>query len=534
MTRPDEPTLVPVHRAEQIRAAEQPLIDAGRGEELMRTAAAGLAACVREALQERGGVYGSRVTALVGSGNNGGDALYALSFLRRRGAAVTAVLLKDRAHQQGLAHFKAAGGQVVEAVPANTQVLVDAVLGTGFSGDYQPGQIEGLGAVRSTATVIACDLPSGVDADTGAAGDHVIAAEHTVTFGGLKPGLLVGAGGQLSGKLHLIDIGLGPHLPRTPVSAVVSAAPGHRQVTQLGSRHGSAAASAPSHQVLPALQRPGAADHKYSRGTVNIFAGSTAFPGAAQLTVGAAISTGAGMVTLAAPEAVRRQVLAAWPETVGAEPEALSGLAGASAIVIGPGLGGDPHQLAEAEAALERAMEAETSCVLDASGLGLIRNQLRRRGGLASSVLITPHLGEARRLAEDLRDPILTRMLSSGPAADPIEAARRLSGALDCAVLLKGATTVIAAPQGEVILHRAETRGVPGVPGLATAGTGDVLSGILGALAATQPTDWLATAAHAAQRHTAAAAGLDPHGEGSFGASALVTALARSAVPHRG
>lgn len=506
-----EPAVVPVYRAEQIRAAEQPLIDAGRGEELMRAAAAGLAACVLAALKERGGVYGSRVTALVGSGNNGGDALYALSFLRRRGAAVFAVLLKDRAHQAGLERFQAAGGQVVDAVPAGTQVLVDAVVGIGFSGDYQPGHIEGLDAARSTATIIACDLPSGVDADTGAAGDRVIAAERTVTFGGLKPGLLVGAGGHLSGKLHLIDIGLGPHLPRSPAAAVVSAE-----------------GRMPAQHRLAAVQPPEATDHKYSRGTVHIYAGSAQFPGAAQLTVGSAISTGSGMVTLAAPEPVRRQVLAAWPETVGAEPDTLSGLAGAGAIVIGPGLGGDPHQLAGAEAALEYAMDAGTACVLDASGLGLIRNQLRRRGGLRSNVLITPHLGEARRLAEDLRDPILTRMLGSGPAADPVEAARRLSGALDSAVLLKGATTVIAAPEGEVILHRAETHGTPGVPGLATAGTGDVLSGILGALAATQPTDWLTAAAHAALRHTAAAAALDPHGEGSFGASALVTALARS------
>lgn len=505
-----EPAVVPVYRAEQIRAAEQPLIEAGRGEELMRAAAAGLAACVLAALKERGGVYGSRVTALVGSGNNGGDALYALSFLRRRGAAVFAVLLKDRAHQAGLERFRSAGGQVVDAVPAGTQVLVDAVVGIGFSGDYQPGHIEGLDAARSTATIIACDLPSGVDADTGAAGDRVIAAERTVTFGGLKPGLLVGAGGHLSGKLHLIDIGLGPHLPRTPEAAVVSAE-----------------GRMPAQHRLAAVQPPEATDHKYSRGTVHIYAGSAQFPGAAQLTVGAAIATGVGMVTVVAPESVRRHVVAAWPETVGADPGRPAGLGRAGAAVIGPGLGDEPQRLSEAEAALESAIEAGIPCVLDASGLGLIRDQLHRRGGLGGTVLVTPHVGEARSLAADLRDTILGRLLGSGPQADPIEAARRLSGALDSAVLLKGATTVIADPEGQVIVHRAETGRAPGVPGLATAGTGDVLSGILGALAATQPRDWLTIAAHGTARHSAAAAAIDPHAEGSFGASAVVKALER-------
>lgn len=511
MTRHHGEPLVPLYRGEQIRAAEQPLIADGRGEQLMRTAAVGLAACVVDVLTARGRVYGSTVTALVGSGNNGGDALYALSFLRRRGVAASAVLVKGRAHQAGLADFQAAGGRVVETVPACTEVLVDAVVGTGFSGDYRLPDVPGLERALKTAATIACDLPSGVDSDTGAAGDGVIAADHTVSFGGLKQGLLVGAGGRLSGQLHLIDIGLGPYLPRTPVRAVMPGA------------HGALAA----HPGLPALQPPDVGAHKYSRGTVQICAGSAEFPGAAQLTVGAAIATGVGMVTVVAPESVRRHVVAAWPETVGADPGRPAGLGRAGAAVIGPGLGDEPQRLSEAEAALESVIEAGIPCVLDASGLGLIRDQLHRRGGLGGTVLVTPHVGEARSLAADLRDTILGQLLSSGPQADPIEAARRLSGALDSAVLLKGATTVIADPEGQVIVHRAETGRAPGVPGLATAGTGDVLSGILGALAATQPRDWLTIAAHGTARHSAAAAAIDPHAEGSFGASAVVKALER-------
>lgn len=237
------------------------------------------------------------------------------------------------------------------------------------------------------------------------------------------------------------------------------------------------------------------------------------------------------MVTLVAPETVREHVIAAWPETLGVEPDAQGSQPRTDASVIGPGLGNDPQRLNEAQAALEQSLDDGSPCVLDASGLQLIRHQLHHRGGLGHNVLITPHLGEARRIAGDLRDQVLSRMLATdGPKSDPVEAARRLSGSLDCCVLLKGATTVIAAPEGDVLLHRAQTRDSPGVPGLATAGTGDVLCGILGALAATQQGSWLGVAAHAVHRHAQAAAGLDPLAEASFGASTLVRALSRSPV----
>lgn len=515
MTRDDELRLLPVYRGEQIREAEAPLIEAGRGAELMRRAAYGLADCVAKILQRRGRAYGATVTAMVGSGNNGADALYALSFLRRRGAAVRAVLVRGRAHQASLAAFQRAGGRVVESVPEPTEVLIDAVVGTGFSGDYQRPQAPGLEAALSTATVVACDLPSGVDADTGQAGDGVISAEHTVTFGGIKQGLLAGAGSHLSGQLHTADIGLGPHLPKTLVRAV--------------SPH--PAADVASAGRGEPLRSPASTDHKYSRGTVGIHAGSDQFPGAAQLSVGAAVATGVGMVTLVAPETVRAHVVAAWPETLGVEPDQQGRQARTGATVLGPGLGNDPQRLNEAQAALEQCLDDGSPCVLDASGLQLIRHQLHQRGGLGHNVLITPHLGEARRIAGDLRDQVLGRMLATdGPKSDPVEAARRLSGSLDCFVLLKGATTVIAAPDAEVLLHRAQTHGRPGVPGLATAGTGDVLCGILGALAATQQGSWLDVAAHAVHRHTQAAAGLDPRAEASFGASALIRALSPSAV----
>lgn len=514
MNRQHRLQLTPLYRGEQIRDAEQPLLEDGRGEELMRTAAAGVAACAVQVLKAGGGVYGRKAAALVGSGNNGGDALYALAMLRRRGVAGYAILTRGRAHEAGLAAFRSAGGQVLDHVPADADVLIDAVVGTGFSGTFELPQVDGLDAAVRSATVIACDLPSGVDADTGAAGGDVLAAAHTVTFGGLKQGLLVSAGAHLSGRVHLVDIGLGPHLPPSQISV---AAPD------------SDPAADP--QPLAEPQPPSSSDHKYSRGTLRVLAGSAQFPGAAQLTAAAAVTTGVGMVTLEAPEPVRGRVITAWPEIVGAPPGAATDLQRTSAMVIGPGLSGEPETMTHAETGLQAAMDGDIPCILDASGLALIRAQLRRRGSLSTAVLITPHLGEARRLADDLRDPVLKKMLDTGPTADPIEAARRLAGALDCAVLLKGATTVIASADGRAVLHRAEHDGAPAAAGLATAGTGDVLCGILGALAATQDMDWLSLAAHAVHRHTHAALAHDPTGSGAFGASALLRTGAHSPSP---
>ncbi|WP_158583085.1 NAD(P)H-hydrate dehydratase [Nesterenkonia natronophila] len=494
--------LVNVYTGDQIRAAEKPLLDTGYGPALMGRAAYGLAHHIaHHHSSARGrGLYGARITALIGPGNNGGDGLYALAHLARRGAAVAAVLTRDRAHPEGLQAFRAAGGRVVDHIPPSTEVLVDAVVGTGFRGDFVRPQVPGLEILNDDAAlrplVVACDLPSGVNADTGAAGEGVIAADLSVTFGGMKQGLIAGRGGTLSGMLHTVPIGLERHLPKTPVRLT-------------------------SVQEPTNVSSPLPTDHKYSRGVLHLVAGSSAFPGAALLTAGAAVSTGVGMVVLQAPEAVRSRVISAYPEVVGVPPSSTpAAMDRSDGVVIGPGLGDQPQLLSEAEAVLEHVLESGTACVLDASGLGLIRDQLRRRGGLSTNVLITPHVGEARRIAVMLRDRVLASMLDSGSAkADPVEAARRVAGSLDCSVLLKGSTTVVASPQGEVLLHRAQA------PGLATAGTGDVLSGILGALCATQEQDWLTVAAQGVSMHTAAVQRIDPEGRGRFGASAVVRAM---------
>ncbi len=192
---------------DEVRAAEQALMATLPDGALMQRAAAGLAAQCARLL---GTVYGARVSLLVGAGNNGGDALYAGARLAARGARVTALLLApDRAHAGGLAALRRAGGRVVEAaaaaVPAD--LVVDGILGIGGSGGLREAAVPLADAARSCLTV-AVDLPSGVDADTGAVDGEAVHADVTVTFGALKAGLVAGAGADHAGEVRLVDIGL--------------------------------------------------------------------------------------------------------------------------------------------------------------------------------------------------------------------------------------------------------------------------------------------------------------------------------------
>ena len=172
-----------------VRSAERPFLDVGQGDSLMRRAAWGLASVVLRELHALGPVAGTTVAALVGTGNNGGDALWTLSFLRRRGVKAVAVPTGKTMHEAGLAALRRAGGRVAERVPEDATLLIDGVLGTGARGGWEPPRVP-----EGVAVVVACDLPSGVDADTGHVAGGVIPADVTVTFGALKTGLMVGAG----------------------------------------------------------------------------------------------------------------------------------------------------------------------------------------------------------------------------------------------------------------------------------------------------------------------------------------------------
>ncbi|MBA0054127.1 NAD(P)H-hydrate epimerase [Streptomyces sp. AJS327] len=464
---------------ETVRAAERELMGRLPDGALMRRAAAGLAAACAGLL---GRVSGARVVLLVGSGDNGGDALFAGARLARRGAGVTAVLLSpERAHEGGLADLRAAGGRAVaapgavvegvaEPVPPlleRADLVVDGIVGIGARGGLRPVAVELADAVRAVgAPVVAVDLPSGVDADTGEVPGVALPADATVTFGAYKPGLLIDPARAYAGAVRLVDIGLGPYLP----AAGVAESPQHADVAAL-------------------LPRPGAESDKYRRGVVGIAAGSADYPGAAVLTVAGALRGGAGAVRYAGPAA--DAVIARYPETLvsGGSPRRAGRV---QAWVVGPGLGAG-H---EAERALREVLDTELPVLVDADGLRLM--DLPRVRTRIAPTLLTPHAGEAAALLGWAREEVEGARLA---------AVRELAARTGATVLLKGSTTLVADPPNPsgppYTTEPGEPDGggeadegdAPGWAGtvrvnatgsgwLATAGSGDVLSGLAGSLLA--------------------------------------------------
>ena len=418
------------YTADQIRAAEAPLLAALPEGVLMRRAAYGLAnAIIAELIDRCGGVVGRRVCAVVGSGDNGGDALWAATFLRRRGAAASAVLLNpQRAHPAALAAFRKAGGRIVETVPAATDLVIDGVVGIGASGPLRPGAAAVFEA--NEAPVVAVDIPSGVDVQTGSAdGPHVQAAL-TVTFGGLKPVHALGD----CGRVELIDIGL--DLPVVTMHSLQAA------------------------DVAESWPVPGPHDDKYTQGVTGILAGSATYPGAALLSTGSAVAATSGMVRYAG--AAHAEVVSHWPEVVVASDASLAGRV--QAWVVGPGLGVDDA----CDEALRFALGTDLPVIVDADALTVLAKDLDLVIDRTAPTVLTPHAGEFARLAGD------------PPGPDRVGATRALADRLGATVLLKGNVTVVAEPDcGPVYLNPA------GQSWAATAGSGDVLSGIVGALLAT-------------------------------------------------
>ncbi|GAA3633234.1 bifunctional ADP-dependent NAD(P)H-hydrate dehydratase/NAD(P)H-hydrate epimerase [Streptomyces iranensis] len=435
------------YSVETVRAAERELMARLPEGALMQRAAAGLAAACADLL---GRVYGSRVALLVGSGDNGGDALYAGARLARRGAGVTAVLLNpDRAHGGGLAALRAAGGRVAavggggeatgdaEAIVARADLVVDGIVGIGGKGGLRPDAERLVRAVRGT--LVAVDLPSGVDADTGEVRGSAVRADATITFGTYKPGLLIDPARTHAGALRLVDIGLDAHLPADPDVAALQ----HEDVAAL-------------------LPRPSAESDKYRRGVVGVVAGSARYPGAAVLAVSGALRGGAGAVRYVGPGA--DTVIARFPETlVHSGPPAKAGRV--QSWVVGPGLGDG----AAARHSLEDVLASDVPVLVDADGLHLLPTDSDLRKREAATVL-TPHAGEAAALLGVSREEV---------EAGRLAAVRALSERYGATVLLKGSTTLIAAEHQPVRVNPT------GVGWLATAGSGDVLSGLIGSLLAT-------------------------------------------------
>lgn len=420
------------YSVETVRAAERELMARLPEGTLMQRAAAGLAAvCVR--LLPR--VYGARVVLLVGPGDNGGDALYAGARLARRGAGVTAVAMDPaRVHPGGLAALRAAGGHLAREVPERADLVLDGLVGIGGRGPLRAAAAALVERIPAGAVVVAVDLPSGVDADTGEVAGPAVTADVTVTFGAYKPGLLIDPAASRAGVVHLVDIGLEFGLERGRRAEVEALQ--HTDVAGL-------------------LPEPTASSDKYRRGVLGIVAGSARYPGAAVLAVAGALRGGAGAVRYVGPPAVTDAVLARYPET-------LIGTGRVQAWVVGPGLGdeGGPE--------VREALSQPVPVLVDADGLrGLDPRLLRAR---AAPTLLTPHAGEAAALLGLAREEV---------EAGRLGAVRALAQRYGAVALLKGSTTLIA-PGGPGPVRVNPT----GTPWLATAGSGDVLSGLAGSLLA--------------------------------------------------
>jgi hydroxyethylthiazole kinase-like uncharacterized protein yjeF len=434
-----------------------------------------------------GRVYGSRVVVLAGSGDNGGDALHAGARLAARGAVVTAIAAGSRVHEGGTAALRGAGGRLIEAADdrarqaiAAADLIIDGLLGIGGRGGLrEPGAGLAAEAERARGLVVAADLPSGIDAETGEAAGAAVRADVTVTFGTWKPGLLIDPGASHAGVVELVDIGLRGYLGPPAVAAAQAA------------------------DIAAWLPHPTAESDKYRRGVLGIVAGSDRFTGAAQLCVGAAVRGGAGMVRLVSAPAAAAVVRQHWPEAVitttgdTTTGDTTTGDARTGAHVIeaagrvqawvgGPGMGTGDH----AAGLLAAVLATSLPVLVDADGITLLaahRELLSR----SAPTLITPHAGELARLLGADRADI---------EAHRLRFATRAAAELGCTVLLKGSTTVIASPAADERVLVNPT----GTSWLATAGSGDVLSGLAGALLA-QGLEPLRAAAAAAYLHGIAA-----------------------------
>lgn len=459
------------YSADAIREAEAPLLASLPDGALMKRAAYGLAtAIVGELTARTGGVAGRRVCAVVGSGDNGGDALWATVFLRRRGVAADAILLKpEHTHQKGLAAFRNAGGRIVTSVAESTDLVIDGVVGISGSGPLRPDAADVFAAVDDAAIpVVAVDSPSGIDVATGAITGPAVHAALTVTFGGLKPVHALAD----CGRVRLVDIGL--DLPATEVVGFEAA------------------------DVAARWPVPGPHDDKYTQGVTGVMAGSSTYPGAAVLCTGAAVAATSGMVRYSG--SAHSDVLAHWPEVIASPTPAAAGRV--QAWVVGPGLGTDE----KGAAALWFALETDLPVLVDADALTILAAHPDIVASRRAPTVLTPHAGEFARLA------------GAPPGDDRIGATRKLADAFGATVLLKGNVTVVAEPGGRVYLNPA------GQSWAATAGSGDVLSGIIGALlAAGLPAAEAAAAAAFVHACAAALSAADPGpGDAPTSASRIV------------
>jgi len=425
------------------------------GLDLMERAGTGLAELVHEL------VPAGRVVVVCGKGNNGGDGFVAARLLRDRGREVHVLTLAPVEELRGdaLRNAERLPGAAPEpfraGALAGAAAVIDAILGTGFSGeprDPAASAIEAINAVSDAASVIACDVPSGVDASTGEIAGVAVSARATATFNAAKPGLWIAPGKGRAGEVRVVDIGISAGGPAQPAIGLI------------GDR------------VTDGIPRRGRESTKFAAGSVLVCGGSIGLTGAPSLASEAAMRAGAGYVTAFVPASLNtifevrllEVMTVPLPDDAGSlepdgEQQVLEHSARADSLVLGPGLGRRERAFALARSLASRV---GIPLLLDADGLNAHAGALASLAQRSAATVITPHAGELARLLETNSGSVEARRLQSARAA--AAAARAI-------VVLKGDDTIVAEPDGRVGVSRG------GAPALATAGSGDVLSGLIGA-----------------------------------------------------
>lgn len=451
------------------------------------------AAVARETEQLLGGLADRKICIFCGRGNNGGDGFVAARHLANSNAKVKVFLLGEAAGLKGDAALYAGvltamGMEIAELITerdwdkarmatAFADCLIDALTGTGFQGDVKDSLALAIDTLnRSGKKVVSVDLPSGVNADTGQIKGLAVKATLTVTFGFPKPGLVLYPGAEYAGKVTVHSIGL-------PIPALVTAPIQQTLLTAAYIR-----------RLLPKRRSD---SHKGLHGHTGIIAGSQGFSGAAVLCATGALRAGAGLVTLAVGNSLCGAVEGKLTEAmVRVLPEAGGGAIGLKAaatvdelsaqwdvLAIGPGLGRHPETWA---AVREIVKNCEKPLVIDADGLNALVGYMDVLHQTECLAVLTPHPGEMARL---------TGLSPLQINQDRIGVARRLAQQSGSIIVLKGAPTVVAFPDGDVYINST------GNPGLATGGTGDVLTGVIAAFIA-----------QGLSSHEAALAGVYVHG----------------------
>lgn len=434
-----ESWLEPLYDAEGMRAVDRWAIEEQGvpGVELMEAAGTALAEAVAELAPE------GPVRILCGKGNNGGDGLVAKRRLRAMGFEVESLAVFDQAGRDLSGWLDGAGS------------VVDAIFGTGFSGEPREPAVAAIAAAnRCGAPIVACDIASGVDASTGEIAGEAVEADVTVTFHAAKVGQRVAPGKWHTGELRVAPIGIPAGAPVGPAAGAIE---------------GSVLALAPAR---------GPRSTKFSSGQVAIAGGSRGLTGAVKMSSRAAIRAGAGYATVAVPADLEAIFEADQPEVMSVgcpggdgclAPASLKPLLrvfeSAAAGVLGPGLGRDPGAV---ELAREAALAIAAPLVLDADGLNAFAGDAAKLAGRTAPTVLTPHAGELSRLLGCSVEDVSARRLAT---------ARKLATTAEAVVVLKGDDTVVT--DGE----RTAVNVLP-APALATAGTGDVLSGMVAALLA--------------------------------------------------